>query len=184
MQINNSKISIITPSFNQGQFIDETIQSVLSQNYESFEHIIIDGGSTDKTIEILKKYPHLIWVSEPDQGQSDALNKGFKMAKSEWVLWLNADDVLLPNALNNYHYRTIKNPKADVIHGHMLFFRDGTNEITKKQYFNNFSRIKTIFGVVIPPTTGTLFKKKFLLKNPLELDFHYMMDAEWYMQMW
>ena len=88
----NPKISIVTPSFNQGQYIEDTIQSVLKQNYENYEHIIIDGKSTDNTIAILNKYPHLVWVSEPDQGQSDALNKGFKKATSEWVIWLNADE--------------------------------------------------------------------------------------------
>jgi glycosyltransferase involved in cell wall biosynthesis len=178
----DNKISIITPSFNQGQFIEDTIQSILIQKYEYFEHIIIDGGSTDNTLGILKKYSHLNWISEEDKGQSEALNKGFKMAKSEWVLWLNADDILLPGAIRKYVDTIAKHPNADVIHGHMQFFMDGTNEITKRQYFNNFSRIKTIFGVVIPPTTGTLFNRKILLSNPLDINFHFMMDAEWFMR--
>jgi glycosyltransferase involved in cell wall biosynthesis len=90
------KISIITPSFNQGKFIDENIQSVLAQNYPNFEHIIIDGGSSDGTVDILKKYPHLKWVSEPDQGQASALNKGFRMATGDVIGWLNSDDSYLP----------------------------------------------------------------------------------------
>ena len=176
------KITIVTPSLNQGQFIEEMIQSVLAQNYQNFEHIIVDGGSTDKTLGILRKHPHLSWISELDKGQSDALNKGFKMAKNEWVLWLNADDILLPGAFRKYAVEIAKHPKADVIHGHMQFFMDGSNTISKKQYFNNFSRLKTVFGVVVPPTTGTLFSTKVLLENPLDLDFHYMMDAEWFMR--
>ena len=175
-------ISIVTPSLNQGQYIEEMIQSVLTQNYKNLEHIIIDGQSTDNTLEIVKKYPHLIWVSEADQGQSDALNKGFKMAKSDWVLWLNADDILVPGAIQKYADAITKHPKADIIHGHMQFFRDGNMAIVKRQYFNNFSRLKTIFGVVVPPTTGTLFRTEVLLENPLDLDFHYMMDAEWFMR--
>lgn len=86
------KISIITPSLNQAKFIEENIKSVLDQNYENVEHIIIDGGSTDGTIEILKKYSHLHWVSEPDRGQSHALNKGFRMATGNIIGWLNSDD--------------------------------------------------------------------------------------------
>jgi glycosyltransferase involved in cell wall biosynthesis len=89
-------ISIITPSFNQGRFIEENIQSVLGQNYASFEHIVIDGGSEDETMEVVRKYPHLKWISEPDRGQADALNKGFRMAQGDIIGWLNADDLYLP----------------------------------------------------------------------------------------
>jgi glycosyltransferase involved in cell wall biosynthesis len=90
------KISIVTPSFNQGKFIDQNIQSVLAQNYPDFEHIIIDGGSSDGTIDVLKKHPHLKWISEPDRGQAHALNKGFQMAQGEVIGWLNSDDSYLP----------------------------------------------------------------------------------------
>jgi len=85
-------ISVVTPSLNQGAYIEENIKSVLNQNYPNFEHIIIDGGSIDVTIDILKKYSHLIWVSEKDSGQSEAINKGFKRANGEIIGWLNSDD--------------------------------------------------------------------------------------------
>ncbi len=85
-------ISIVTPSFNQGEFIEENIRSILLQCYGNFEHIIIDGCSTDSTVNILKKYEHLKWVSEKDSGQSNALNKGFRKAKGEIIGWLNSDD--------------------------------------------------------------------------------------------
>jgi glycosyltransferase involved in cell wall biosynthesis len=87
------KFSIITPSLNQAEYLESNIQSVLSQHYPNFEHIVIDGCSTDGTIEILKKYPHLIWSSEKDSGQSEALNKGFNKATGEIIGWLNADDL-------------------------------------------------------------------------------------------
>jgi len=86
------KISIITPTLNHAQYIEDTILSVKNQDYSDFEHIIIDGGSTDGTVDILKKYPHLIWISEKDSGQSNAINKGFKMASGDILAWINSDD--------------------------------------------------------------------------------------------
>jgi glycosyltransferase involved in cell wall biosynthesis len=98
---NLPKITIITPSYNQGQYIEETIRSVLLQSYPNLEYIIIDGGSTDNTVEIIKKYEQWItyWVSEQDEGQSDAINKGLKQATGDVFNWLNSDDHYLPNAL-------------------------------------------------------------------------------------
>ncbi len=97
------KITIVTPSYNQGEFIEETILSVINQNYPNLEYIIIDGGSTDNTIEIIKKYEQHInwWVSEKDNGQSHAINKGFEMAKGQWGNWINSDDMLAKDALYN-----------------------------------------------------------------------------------
>ena len=86
------KISVVTVSYNQGQFIEKNIESVLSQGYPNFEHIIVDGGSTDSTLDILRKYPHLKWTSAKDDGQSDALNKGFARATGDIIAWLNSDD--------------------------------------------------------------------------------------------
>ncbi|MCK4795417.1 MAG: glycosyltransferase [Desulfobacteraceae bacterium] len=97
------KISIVTPSYNQGRFIEETIRSVLLQGYPNLEYIIMDGGSTDVSVEIIKKYQKWLtyWVSEPDRGQSEAINKGFKKAGGEIYSWLNSDDYLLKSALRN-----------------------------------------------------------------------------------
>src|ERR1700755_1492305 len=94
------KISIITPSYNQGRFIEDAILSVLSQGYPDFEHIVIDNCSTDNTLDVLKKYPHVKWVSEPDRGQSNALNKGFGLSTGDVLGWLNCDDFYLPGAFH------------------------------------------------------------------------------------
>ena len=95
------KISIVTPSFNQGRFIEETIRSILLQGYPNLEYIIIDGGSSDETVEVIKKYERWLscWVSEKDAGQADAINKGLHYATGEWFNWINSDDLLSPGAL-------------------------------------------------------------------------------------
>ena len=115
------KISVITPSFNQGEFIEETIESVLNQKYDTFEHIIIDGGSTDNTIEILKKYKHLKWVSEKDRGQSHALNKGFKKATGDIICWLNSDDTLCEGCFKAIVSHFQNNPNSYVVVGGLNF---------------------------------------------------------------
>ena len=86
-------VSVVTPSYDQAEFIRETIESVRTQTYDNVEHVVVDGESTDGTTEILDEYDHLQYVSEPDDGQSDAINKGFEMADGDVVAWLNSDDV-------------------------------------------------------------------------------------------
>lgn len=92
MQLELPLISVITPSYNQGKYVQQTIESVLAQNYPCVEHIVVDGGSSDNTVSILRRYPHLKWLSEPDHGQADALNKGLKMATGDVIGWVNSDD--------------------------------------------------------------------------------------------
>jgi len=96
------KVSIVMPSFNQVEFIERSILSVLSQTYPNVELIVIDGGSTDGSVEIIRQYKDRIsfWISEPDRGQAHAINKGLAIAKGEWVGWQNSDDVYAENAIN------------------------------------------------------------------------------------
>jgi glycosyltransferase involved in cell wall biosynthesis len=117
--MNYPKITIITPSYNQGQFIEETILSVINQNYPNLEYIIIDGGSTDNSIDIIKKYEKYIayWVSEKDSGQANAINKGLKIASGEIVNWINSDDLLSNGALDVIANLYISNKKVDLICG-------------------------------------------------------------------
>lgn len=113
------KISVVTPSYNQGQFIKEAIRSVLLQDYPNLEFIIIDGGSSDNTLEIIKKYePWLAyWVSEPDRGQSHAVNKGISRATGDIVFWLNSDDSVLPEAFIRIAQEFINHPDAAIVIG-------------------------------------------------------------------
>lgn len=123
------KISIITPSFNLGNHIKKAIDSVLSQDYANFEYIVIDGGSRDNTIDILKSYDtKLKWISEPDNGQTDAINKGLKMCGGDLFAWLNADDYYEPDAFQKVAAIYIKNPNVGVIYGNCYM-----DYITEKQ---------------------------------------------------
>ncbi len=113
------KFTVVTPTYNQGQFIEKTIDSVLSQGYPNLEFIIIDGGSKDNTVEIIKKYErHLAyWVSEPDRGQCHAINKGMAIATGEYVAWLNSDDWYLPGALKIMQEVFTEDPDAGMVIG-------------------------------------------------------------------
>lgn len=111
-------VSIITPSFNQGKFIRSTIESVLSQDYPNLEYIVMDGGSTDDTLSILKEYEgRLTYISEKDSGQSNAINKGFRMARGEIVAWLNSDDVYEPGCISHAVEMLQKAPQAAMVYG-------------------------------------------------------------------
>jgi glycosyltransferase involved in cell wall biosynthesis len=112
------RISIITPSFNQGKYIEQTINSVLSQNYQNLEYIVVDGGSTDETLSILQKYEgKLKWISEKDKGQSDAINKGLQMTTGDVVAWLNSDDYYLPGTFERVVEVFEKNKEARWVTG-------------------------------------------------------------------
>jgi glycosyltransferase involved in cell wall biosynthesis len=127
------RFSIVTPSYNQARFIEKTIQSVLNQRYPDFEHIVMDGGSTDGTIEILKKYPHLRWKCERDRGQADAINKGLKMATGEILAWINSDDYYLLGAFERVAKAYQDARKPDIIFGDVLVVTEADRAIARRR---------------------------------------------------
>lgn len=125
---NNLKISIITPSYNQGQFIEATILSVLNQTYKNIEYIIVDGGSTDNTLSIIDKYRNRIHtvISEPDKGQSDAINKGFHLATGALVGWINSDDLLYPDCVEKIVELHCQRPDGSIYYSSSMDYIDKT----------------------------------------------------------
>jgi glycosyltransferase involved in cell wall biosynthesis len=173
-------ISVIIPSYNQGRYIEKTILSVINQSYKNFELIIIDGESVDNTMEIISKYQNSItyWVSEKDSGQSDAINKGFKTAKGEYVTWLNSDDILLPGVLKELNFLINKNPKCKWFCGNLIWIDkfDKVVNVGKAEPYSEFFAKRGFFNAAGP---SSFMHKKLLEKyGYLNEDFHYMMDTE------
>jgi glycosyltransferase involved in cell wall biosynthesis len=132
-------VSIITPSYNQAPFLEQTILSVIDQDYGNIEYIVVDGGSTDGSVEIIQKYGHQLawWVSEPDKGQGDAINKGLVRAQGEVVAWLNSDDVYLPAAVKQVVEIMQANPEVGLVYGNLQSIDSHGkvfNTITYQQY--------------------------------------------------
>lgn len=173
------KISIITPSFNQGQFIEETIRSVLLQNYPNLEYIIIDGGSTDSTLDVIQKYDDYItlWVSESDNGQSNAINKGFLKSTGDVITWMNSDDIYFPDALNVAGHVFGSNPTVGMIYGDCCLFNEITNTVSLKMP-GNFDLGHLIQENFIPQPS--VFMNRNLFSDQIFLDesLHYAMDYE------
>ncbi len=180
------KISIITPSFNQGQYIGQTIESVLDQGYPNLEYLIYDGGSTDNTVAVLEKYAkHLThWESTPDGGQSDAINKGLQRASGQVVNWLNSDDYYAPGALLTVGGIFAEHPNTQVLCGRSHIVADDGSVLRKTTgtdvYEGNLT--KTIGWLRIDQPETFFSKTAIDRMGPLNADFHLVMDKEWWMR--
>jgi glycosyltransferase involved in cell wall biosynthesis len=186
----HKKVSIVTPSFNQAPFIEEALWSVKNQACQPIEHIVVDGGSTDGTLEILKRlssqvgWEHLRWISELDQGQSDALNKGFRMATGEIVGWLNSDDRYRPGCFRAVLDGFDRCPEADVLYGDYTWI-DESGKITRIRREISFSYFVLMYHrVLYIPSTATFFKKSiFDHGHFVDTHLHYAMDYEFFVRL-
>jgi glycosyltransferase involved in cell wall biosynthesis len=184
------KISIVTPSFNQGAFIEEALLSVKEQNYPHVEHLVVDGASTDQTVEVLRRYAgtpgwnHLRWISEPDLGQSDALNKGFRMATGSIVGWLNSDDRYRPGCFATIAQGFAQHPRGDVLYGDYAWM-DEKGHITGIRREIEFSRfILSYHHVLYIATVSTFFRRRlFEDGNFLDINLQYAMDYEFFLRL-
>lgn len=174
--------SVITPSYNQGRFIEHTIQSVLSQNVE-LEYLIMDAASTDNTIEILKKYEPLIrWVSEPDSGQADAVNKGIRATEGDIIAWINSDDVYLEGALKAVSQYFERNPEVDLLYGNAWYIdadgRQTSPYITEPW---DLERLKEVCFICQP---AAFFRRQVVEQfGLLNTDLQYCMDYEYWLRL-
>ena len=178
------KISIITPSYNQGQFLESTIKSVLDQNYPNLELIIIDGGSTDNSVEIIKKYQkHLtFWVSEKDRGQTHAINKGFKRATGDFVNWLNSDDMLPPGALDALSDGIDQYPDGDVFFGDYSAV-DAKGQLLYSRKSAPFTEQSLFWGRQLSSQPAVFFRRSLLEKfGYLNEKQEFCMDTEFWIR--
>ena len=177
---NQPLVSIITPSFNQAAFLEETILSVLNQDYPSIEYIIIDGGSTDGSLEIIRKYEQKLayWTSEPDHGQTDAINKGFAKAKGEILAWLNSDDTYLPNAVSDAVAFLSTNPDVGMVYGDANLI-DEQSQIIGKFPARQTDYKHLLRGYVHIPQQSAFFWAYLLRQvGPLDPTFYFAMDYD------
>lgn len=178
---NSPRFSVITPSFNQGRYLETTIKSVIGQNFTDFEHIVIDGGSKDETISILNAYPHLKWVSEPDSGQANALNKGFQMASGEIIAWINSDDWYAPGAFECVDKYFGEHSDASIVMGDcQRTNRNGEPFDEVINYERGFEELRKFWvNHAIPTQPAIFFKRQLLLDlGYLDESLHYALDFD------
>lgn len=178
------KISIVTPSYNQDHYIEETIRSILLQNYPNLEFIIIDGGSTDNTVEILEKYDPWIsyWVSEKDGGQSDAINKGWQKATGYLIGWQNSDDIYLKNAFFN----VLKHYSSDidiVMYSGNVLTIDKNSDLLRKSKFIKPTFKRVIYEGFILSSQGVFWVNSLKEKiGMMDAELNHAMDMDLYLR--
>jgi glycosyltransferase involved in cell wall biosynthesis len=174
-------VSIVTPSFNSAEYIERAIVNVLEQDIDSVQHVIVDGASKDGTVAILSRYPHLRWISEPDDGQANALNKGFHLARSEVVGWLNADDTYTPGAVRIAVDYLLSHPDCDIVYGDCNILRENGSILAVFQSRQAEGYGRLLGGLIHTPA---VFWRRRLFDRIGFLDetLHYNMDNEFWLR--
>jgi glycosyltransferase involved in cell wall biosynthesis len=174
------KVSIVTPSFNQSRYLERTILSVLKQDYPHIEYMIVDGGSTDGALEIIQKYADRLawWVSEPDKGQTDAINKGFARASGEILAWLNSDDTYNPGAISAAVKFLQDNPQVGMVYADTDFIDEQDRRIGRfPAAQTDLTRLKR--GYVHIPQQAAFWRADLWRKvGPLDPSFYFAMDYD------
>ena len=180
----NPLLSIITPSYNKAEFVRQTIESVLMQDYTNFEYIVIDGGSSDNTVEILKEYSNCFyWISEPDRGMSDALNKGFRRAKGEILAWINADDLYYPGAFRSVVDYFTEHPEISIMYGE-LDYLDRIGKVTSHARvvpFWDYELLLNGFNYIPQPATF-MRRKIFETVGDIDVNEKVGMDYDYWLR--
>lgn len=177
------KLTIITPSYNQGKYIKRTIESVLSQDMDHLEYIVMDGGSTDETVEILESYGDRIkWASEKDKGQTDAVNKGIRLSTGDIIGWLNSDDIYYPGTFESVMRIFEQNPQINVVYGN-AYHIDEEDRVIEEYYTEDFDyeRLKEVCFICQP---SLFFRKKLVEKyGYLDDSLQYCMDYDYWLRL-
>lgn len=179
-------VTIVTPSYNQGQFIQYTIESVLNQTYKNIQYIVVDGASKDNTMEVVERYRDKIdiVISEPDKGQTDAINKGFKLAKGELVGWINSDDMLYPYCVEEIVKLYKQNPDGAIFYGSKMEFVDSKNNHIKFWENKIGSRDRLLRKNYDVSQPGSFYRKEILEKvDYLDESIYYCMDLDLFLKL-
>lgn len=172
-------VSIVTPSYNQGRFLEETLVSVRKQDYPRVEHIVIDGGSSDQSVDVIRRHEGGLarWVSEPDRGQSDAIAKGFSMATGELFAWLNSDDLLMPSAVGTAVRTFITAPSIGLVYGDRVEIDAKGNIIGVVELPSHHDRMFRR-NVTIPQETAFFRRSAYEAVGGVDTTLHFAMDFD------
>ncbi|MBU0510402.1 MAG: glycosyltransferase [Chloroflexi bacterium] len=173
------QVSIITPSYNQAEYLEQTIRSVLGQGYPNLEYIIVDGGSMDGSVEIIRKYADRLawWVSEPDNGQADAINKGLRRATGEIVAWLNSDDLYAPGAVAQAAAEMERHPNVGLVYGNAVTFDQDGRPLNDLEFADWGLEGLVAFKIICQPA---VFMRREVLEQAgyLNETYHFLLDHE------